>query len=234
MENLNQINSNILQIEDEYYSVIRPKSTKSEFLRMTENLYDTGVEFIEYRTLDLNPFSAAGVSKETLIFIKVFMFYCLWEDDENIDESEQEKIDINEDLISRFGRKRNLQLHYKNNLITRELWAKEILSKMLTLVEKIEDNERIIEIINDAISAVDYPELTLSGRLQGTQRDLEISFSDIFLNYAISYKEEYCQIPVSSNLHYKVFENEAKKSQIEFLELSDSSPTSFHEYLSKY
>ena len=56
-EDYPQINSSILQIEDEYYAVSRPKSSNVSNQRLTTKLKDTGVDYIELRSLDINPFS---------------------------------------------------------------------------------------------------------------------------------------------------------------------------------
>ena len=60
-EDYPQISSNILQIEDEYYAVSRPKSSDVSNHRLTTKLNNNGVDYIELRSLDLNPFQRIGI-----------------------------------------------------------------------------------------------------------------------------------------------------------------------------
>ena len=55
-ETLPQINANYLQIEDEYYSACRPKSNLTDNLRLISKLKKSGVDYLELRSIDLNPF----------------------------------------------------------------------------------------------------------------------------------------------------------------------------------
>ena len=71
-----QINENILQIDDEYYAVARAKSKTISDQRTTSKLNQGGVDFIELRSLDLNPFSRTGIDEETTFFLEVLLTYC--------------------------------------------------------------------------------------------------------------------------------------------------------------
>ena len=50
-----QLNSNILQIENELYAPIRPKQVMKTGEKPSQALRDRGVEYIEVRALDVNP-----------------------------------------------------------------------------------------------------------------------------------------------------------------------------------
>ena len=56
-----QLNSNILQIENEYYSSIRPKRVTDSGERPIQALMARGVQYIEVRCLDINPFLPLGI-----------------------------------------------------------------------------------------------------------------------------------------------------------------------------
>ncbi|MDG2449136.1 MAG: hypothetical protein P8M34_05845, partial [Saprospiraceae bacterium] len=56
-----QINSNILQIEDEYYANSRPKSSIKSDKRIITKLKLYGIDYVELRSIDLNPFSSIGI-----------------------------------------------------------------------------------------------------------------------------------------------------------------------------
>ena len=83
-----QINANLLQTEDEYYAVARPKSNIISNQRLTSKLQKGGVDFIELRSLDLNPFSRTGIDEETVCFLEVFLIYCFLTTSHLIDKDE--------------------------------------------------------------------------------------------------------------------------------------------------
>lgn len=71
-----QLNTNILQIENEYYSNIRPKRTPKAGERPATALANHGVEYVEVRCLDIDPFDPIGLSAETARFLDAFLLYC--------------------------------------------------------------------------------------------------------------------------------------------------------------
>lgn len=71
-----QLNNNILQIENEYYSNIRPKRTTLEGERPATALKSRGVEYVEVRCLDIDPYSPIGISAETCRFLDTFLLFC--------------------------------------------------------------------------------------------------------------------------------------------------------------
>lgn len=77
---LQQINDSILQIENEFYGLIRPKRTTRSGERPTQALGERGVEYIELRCVDLDPFEPLGISRDNAHFLEVFALHCLLRD----------------------------------------------------------------------------------------------------------------------------------------------------------
>jgi len=75
-----QLNTNILQIENEYYSSVRPKRTIERGERPASALMARGVEYVEIRCLDIDPYTPAGLSSDTAHFIDTFLLFCAVED----------------------------------------------------------------------------------------------------------------------------------------------------------
>ena len=74
-----QLNANILQIENEYYSFIRPKRVARSGERPTKALRRAGVEYVEVRALDVSAFDPVGVNQNKLRFLEAFLALCLHE-----------------------------------------------------------------------------------------------------------------------------------------------------------
>ena len=135
-----QINSNILQIEDEYYAVSRPKSSSVFNQRLTTKLEDTGVDYIELRSLDINPFQRIGISLETVHFLEVFLIYCTFNSSPLIKNEEIEEIKQNDLLVATRGREKGLILSNNGTKISLKNWASQILDEM-SYIASLMDNK---------------------------------------------------------------------------------------------
>ncbi|MEM7250704.1 MAG: glutamate--cysteine ligase [Pseudomonadota bacterium] len=86
-----QLNANILQIENEYYSTVRPKRPPARGEKPTIALRDQGVEYIELRSLDVDPYSPCGVDAQTLRFLETFLWFCAAHESPPMDSDERAK-----------------------------------------------------------------------------------------------------------------------------------------------
>ncbi len=131
-----QLNGNVLQNENEFYSSIRLKQPPKKGETSLEALENRGVEYVELRILDLNPFEKLGLSIEQMNFIHVFMLFCLFEQSPHITDDEHANITSNHHLVSLFGRKENLILQkYDKNTISLKSWGEEIFEKLRSIAD---------------------------------------------------------------------------------------------------
>jgi glutamate--cysteine ligase len=70
-----QLNVNVLQIENEYYSTVRPKQITRWMEKPTLALRRRGVCYVELRSLDVNAFHPSGVAEEQMHFLEAFMLW---------------------------------------------------------------------------------------------------------------------------------------------------------------
>ena len=110
MNSLEELNDFQLQIEDEYYSMIRPKSMSNEDIRPTSKLRKFGVEYIEVRSLDIDPWSPIGINQSTVSFIEALILYSSFCESPPISNSEYKTIRKNNHLVATLGRQPNLYL----------------------------------------------------------------------------------------------------------------------------
>ncbi|MCW8356772.1 MULTISPECIES: glutamate--cysteine ligase [Marinomonas] len=99
-----QLNSNLLQIENEYYSDIRPKRVTQPGEHPSAALHARGVEYIEVRIMDLDPSSSIGMQSSTLYFIDVFLLYCMLRGDERLGSAECSQLRQMQQEIASHGR----------------------------------------------------------------------------------------------------------------------------------
>lgn len=126
-----QLNGNVLQDESEFYSSIRLKQNAEKGETQLDALTKRGVQYIEIRMLDLNPFEQVGISLDQLYFLQVFMLYCLFEQSKETTAGELEKINANHHLVALYGRKKGLMLHsYGPGMISLKDFGKMIFQKL--------------------------------------------------------------------------------------------------------
>ncbi|WP_250655546.1 glutamate--cysteine ligase [Alkalimarinus coralli] len=105
-----QLNTNILQIENEYYSSIRPKRNAESGEKPISALQQRGVEYIEVRCLDLNPFLPLGISAQQVRFLDAFLIHCLIADSPLVSDAECQALDWNFETVVNRGREPGLKL----------------------------------------------------------------------------------------------------------------------------
>lgn len=105
-----QLNDHLLQIDNEFYSNIRPKNLAKTRESALGALHHRGIEYIEVRLLDVNPFSPTGINRDQIHFLHLFLLWCLCSESEYINSTECSEIDYNFDQIVKFGKRKNLEL----------------------------------------------------------------------------------------------------------------------------
>jgi len=99
-----QLNANILQIENEYYSTVRPKQILMGNEKPSLALARRGVKYVELRSLDVNPFVPLGIDTQQLYFLRAFLLHCLLSESPPILRNEEKAIDKNEIDVAHHGR----------------------------------------------------------------------------------------------------------------------------------
>lgn len=122
-----QLNGNQLQIENEYYSSIRPKRTTQAGERPLTALYEKGIQYVEVRCLDIDPFEPAGISESTARFIDAFLLFCALQDSPEFGAGGfcGESAENFRNVVTQ-GRKPGLELMHDGNAITLSRWADQL------------------------------------------------------------------------------------------------------------
>lgn len=130
-----QINACILQIENEYYSTMRPKRAAGKEQMPLAALRRGGVEYVELRSLDVDVFMPAGVGEAQLKFIEMLAFFCLLAHSSPIGDDEREAIDHNEIAAAHDGRAPRLKLNRSGRPQTLADWGLEICDRLWPVCE---------------------------------------------------------------------------------------------------
>ena len=228
-----QLNANILQIENEYYSTVRPKQMSRANEKPTHALLDRGVRYVEIRALDINPFSAIGVDPEQLHFIEVLFMYCLLGDEQIITTREQEEIDINEYEVAHKGRKQGLHLRRDGSSILLVDWLQEIFSDMQAVAELMNnaDTDYSRSLARFA-GCIDDREQTLSARVLAGMQAEKLSYYDFIARLGKQYCDHFANGLDSDSIQH--FSALAEKSRQQQQQLEADHGADFSQFLEEY
>jgi glutamate--cysteine ligase len=119
----NQLATSLLQIENEFYGTIRPKRVIRPGERPLHALRERGVEYVEVRCMDLDPFEPVGIGAGTIAFLDVFLLHCLLSDSPPDTPQEIAALARNQQLVAERGREPGLLLQRGGREVALEDWS---------------------------------------------------------------------------------------------------------------
>ncbi|MBG7602506.1 MAG: glutamate--cysteine ligase [Gammaproteobacteria bacterium] len=139
--NYKQLNTNILQIENEYYSTVRPKQLLQGMEKPTSALNARGIRYVELRSLDVNAYQPQGIDETQMLFLEAFLLTCMFQESPAITLDERPEIDNNLLLSAHRGREPRLNLRRNGADITLRAWGEELLCSMEAVCSLLDANE---------------------------------------------------------------------------------------------
>ncbi|WP_180169347.1 glutamate--cysteine ligase [Acinetobacter sp. YH12021] len=128
-----QINDHVLQIENEYYSLVRPKQVPQEGETPSQALANRGIGYVELRAVDVNPYSPIGIDEHTAGFLEVLALYCLLQDSPALLDAEQSIIEKNQAEVVNRGRAPNAHIQESDVKTPIEAWGQQYVTAMQPL-----------------------------------------------------------------------------------------------------
>jgi glutamate--cysteine ligase len=229
-----QLNANQLQIENEYYSAIRPKRVAYTGERPTTALRRGGIEYVEVRSLDLNIFDPVGISQNTMRFLEALLIYCLLEDSPLFDEADCQEATANHSATATAGRDPELLLSRQGKPISLKQWSGDILQKVEQVAELIDrgsDRDDYVQAVKSQAAVVANPELTPSARILQDLRDTGSGFFHYALDAARNNRQYFAALEITDEDQIKLFDDEAASSLLRQAEIEASDDISLDEYL---
>ncbi len=229
-----QLNANVLQIENEYYSTVRPKQVLQWLEKPTVALRRRGVRYVEVRSLDVDPFVPLGVSSSQLSFVEAFVVFCLLAESPRINASERAAIDRNQALTARQGRSPDIVLERDRRPVALTQWADELLAAMAPVVELLDGPERRYRHSwIEQQEKVRDPALTPSARILAEMR----ARGETFVAFAQRLSEEHRQYFTQRELGEErraLFGRLARESLQRQHSLEEGDVKGFDEFLADY
>ena len=167
--NYRQLSAGLLQIENEFYSTVRPKQTARRGETQLKALAERGVEYVEVRCLDLDPFNALGISRKQMCFLETFLLTCLLSPSPHMRDSEYRAIDANHRLAVYQGRDPKLVLERGDgSQAPLRAWGRELFESFIEVAEILDqanDSRDYADAVNHYAFSLDDDSLTPSARV---------------------------------------------------------------------
>jgi len=169
-----QLSTTLLQIENEFYSTIRPKRVIRSGERPLHALRQRGVEYVEVRLMDIDPFEAIGIAASTARFLDIFLLYCLVSDSPTDDRQEIESIGRNKQAVAARGREPGLELERDGGKVALRDWAVGIVEAcgpIAAALDAAHGGTNYQQALAMTAKSLDRPESLPSAHVLATMRD---------------------------------------------------------------
>jgi glutamate--cysteine ligase len=231
-----QLNTALLQIENEFYGTIRPKRPIRSGERPLSALRSRGVEYVEVRCLDLNPFLPEGIDSVEARFINLFLLYCLLL--ESPEDSEQESVMMgsNQLRVVERGREADLSLDTANGSVSMSEWAQEIIRgirPLAELLDRLHGNDLYNYSLDQQAAKLSHPERTPSARMLEIMQSQQIPFFRFALNQSIAHKGYFNEHPLRDRA-LEAYQQIALDSITRQREVEAADTVSFDTFLEDY
>jgi glutamate--cysteine ligase len=231
-----QLNANVLQIENEYYSTVRPKQVLDGLERPSLALKRRGVRYVELRSLDVNAYHPLGLDETQGRFLEAFMLFCMLADSPLIDRGERREIDRNLLDVAHRGREPRLMLQHRGVGLPMRAWALEILESMLPVCEVldgIDGGAWFEDAVDDQLAKVRAPELTPSAHMLDEMRDKGEGFYQFARRLSNQHRRYFLERPLAAETVAR-FDEMGRTSLAEQARLEAEPQQDFDRFLADY
>lgn len=232
-----QLSSSILQIENEFYGAIRPKRSIFQGERPLHALRQRGVEYVEVRVMDLNPFDPAGISVETMCFLDVFLLHCLLSDSPADTPDEVLALTRNQRRVAERGREPGLILESRAGDIPLADWGRTLLAELVPLARLMDQaygGSDYRAAVDAACAAFDAPDLLPSARVLHEITAMHgNSFAGFVLSASKALRDSAHLQPIDAEM-VRQFELQSRVSLDKQREVEAADELSFDTYLQGY
>jgi len=231
-----QLSTNVLQIENEYYSTIRPKRVIQTGERPIQALCARGVQYIEVRCMDVDPFEPVGISVQTGRFLDAFLMFCALEESPVIPPEESLRHTENFARTVKEGRRPGLTLTSDDGEISLQAWGLQLLERIQPVAALL-DAQRGDTVHADAIAQqaakLRDAELTPSAKVLAALRANGKSFATFGLAQSKQHAAYFRGHPPSAE-EAAYFDGLAAVSLAEQAEMEAAPQSSFDDYVAAY
>jgi glutamate--cysteine ligase len=232
-----QLATSLLQIENEFYGKIRPKRRIHPGERPLHALRSRGVEYVEVRLMDLDPFAPIGITASTCRFLDVFLLHCLVSESPLDTPAEIASINRNQERVAARGREPGLQLQRGGREVPLVEWGRELLHACAPLAAELDAGLGGIayrDAVDAASSALEHPDSVPSARvLHAMQRNHGGSYVRFALAESLLHRATLLNLPLPPRIEDE-FANLARASLAKQRQTEAADRIDFETYRRQY
>ncbi|MEH6466635.1 MAG: glutamate--cysteine ligase, partial [Porticoccus sp.] len=231
-----QLSPHLLQIENEFYSTIRPKRVTHSGETPLWALWERGIEYIEVRCIDLNPFQPLGIDREQMDFMDIFLLTSLLSQSPPTDNQEYHNILENQHRMVDQGRNPELMLRDGQDERSVQEWGRSLFKEMVPVAELLDNHHqsnRYSATLTTLAKRLDHPELTPSARILKEMSDTGQTYFNVAMNHAKRHREYFLntELPEDIARQYREMATQSLLQQQQ-VEAEDQQP--FDQFLADY
>jgi glutamate--cysteine ligase len=231
-----QLNTSLLQIENEFYSPIRPKRVAKSGETALGALRRGGIEYVEVRSVDVNPFLPLGIDAEQIRFLDTFLLFCLLQESPDCDDADRARIAENTRRVVEFGREPGLQLRTAQGEVSLREKADTLLAEMQPLAALLDGanaSELYAKSHERQAKKIGQPELTPSAAILREMQERELPFFRLAMGYSEKWAEQFRTNPLPAD-RANTFIEASEKSRRRQTEIEAADSVDFETYLENY
>ncbi len=199
-----QLATSLLQMENEFYGTIRPKRVIRPGERPLHALRERGVEYVEVRLMDLDPFCPIGITADTLRVLDVFLLHCLLRDSPPDTPDELAAILRNKQRVAARGREPGLRLERGRHQVTLVDWGAEVLAECGPIAKALDDANGATacgDALAAAVAVLHDPGSTPSARvLRAMERDHGNIYVRFVLAQSLKHRDAITRLPLATDV----------------------------------
>jgi glutamate--cysteine ligase len=223
-----QISTGILQIENELYDIVRPKRSGPSGSRPATLLKEQGIEYLELRGVDINPFIPEGIDENKIKLLDVYIMHSLISNSPQVSDKEIEEMRANQKIMVGNGRSKDIKLR-RNGEDIQLLELKAILHDELKQVASAMDEYR--SGYSNAVDAEISVDCLPSERIMNEISSQNISFQEYALNQSKKIADE---LHSSNKNDFEGLIHHAKESQKDLKNLQKNTGMDINKYVELY
>ena len=232
-----QLATSLLQIENEFYGTIRPKRVIHSGERPLHALRERGVEYVEVRLMDLDPFEPVGINGQTMRFLHVFLLHCLLSDSPSDSPQEIAALGHNQHHVAERGREPGLRLERGDSTILLVDWGLELCAQLGPIAQRLDAAHACTDYsdaVQAAVHALHQPQTLPSARvLESVAREFDGSFVAFARAHSLSTKKAMVEQALAPSLR-EHFVSLARASWDAQRQVEDADSMPFDIYLQEY
>jgi len=232
-----QLATSLLQIENEFYGKIRAKRVIHPGERPLHALRERGVEYVEVRLMDLDPFCAIGIGAATIRLLDVFLLHCLLEDSPADTPQEIAAIGRNQNRVAARGREPGLRLERQGQEVSLIEWGQQLLAgcgPIAAALDAAHGGTAYHNALAAAVAALNDPDSVPSARvLREMQERHDSSYIRFSAAQSLRHAADIKHLPLPAEVE-EIFAQLAKDSLEEQRQIEAADTMPFEIYRQQY